>query len=40
MKEYKLRIYPNKEQTKRLEFSLDTCRQAYNLMLGELNRQV
>ena len=40
MKEYKFRIYLNKEQTEKLEFALDICRQAYNLMLGELNRQV
>ena len=36
----KFRLYPNKEQTKKLEFSLDMCRQAYNLMLQELNAQV
>ena len=35
-----MRIYPNKEQTEKLEFSLDICRQAYNMMLGELNEQV
>ena len=40
MKAYKLRIYPNKEQTERLNFALDICRQAYNMMLGELNEQV
>jgi len=40
MKAYKLRIYPNKEQREKLEFALDTCRQAYNMMLGELNEQV
>ena len=40
MKAYKFRIYPNKEQTEKLEFALDTCRQAYNMMLGELNEQV
>lgn len=39
MKAYKTRIYPNKEQTKKLEFALDTCRQAYNILLGELNDQ-
>jgi len=33
-------MYPNKEQTKKLEFALDTCRQAYNMMLGELNNQI
>ncbi|MBU0893874.1 MAG: transposase [Nanoarchaeota archaeon] len=36
----KFRLYPNKEQTEKLEFALDTCRQAYNMMLGELNDQV
>jgi len=40
MKAYKFRIYPNKEQTEKLDFALDTCRQAYNMMLGELNEQV
>jgi len=40
MKAYKLRIYPNKEQTERLNFALDICRQAYNMVLGELNEQV
>ena len=36
----KFRLYPNKEQTEKLEFALDTCRQAYNMMLGELNNQI
>jgi len=36
----KFRLYPNKEQTEKLDFALDTCRQAYNMMLGELNDQV
>jgi len=40
MKAYKLRIYPNKEQTEKLENNLDICRQAYNMMLGELNDQI
>ena len=40
VKAYKFRIYPNKEQTERLGFALDTCRQAYNMMLGELNEQI
>ena len=35
----KFRLYPNKEQIEKLEFALDTCRQAYNLMLGELQEQ-
>ena len=36
---YKYRMYPNKEQTEKLEFVLDICRQAYNIMLGELREQ-
>lgn len=40
MKAYKQRIYPNKEQTEKLENNLDICRQAYNMMLGELNDQI
>jgi len=36
----KFRLYPNKEQEEKLEFALDTCRQAYNMMLGELNNQI
>ena len=40
MKAYKFRIYPNKEQTDKLDFALDTCRQAYNILLSELNDQV
>src|SRR3989338_7452642 len=35
----KYRIYPNKNQTEKLEFALDNCRQAYNIMLGELRDQ-
>ena len=37
---YKFRIYPNKEQRENLEFALETCRQAYNILLEELNNQV
>ena len=33
-------LYPNKEQKEKLEFALDTCRKAYNMMLGELNEQI
>ena len=40
MKAYKQRIYPNREQTEKLENNLDICRQAYNMMLGELNDQI
>src|SRR3990167_9618712 len=36
----KFRLYPNKEQEEKLEFALDTCRQAYNMLLGELNNQI
>ena len=36
---YKFRIYPNKEQREKLEFALETCRQAYNILLEELNEQ-
>src|SRR3989344_4820726 len=37
---YKFRMYPNKQQTKKLDFALDICRQAYNIMLGELRDQI
>ena len=37
---YKFRIFPNKEQGKNLNFALETCRQAYNIFLEELNKQV
>lgn len=40
MKAYKFRIYPNKEQTDRLEFALEMCRQTYNNLLSELNNQI
>jgi len=40
MKAYKLRIYPNKEQVEKLDFTLDTCRQMYNSLLAELNNQI
>src|SRR3989338_2982093 len=36
---YKFRLYPNKQQKEKLEFALDICRQAYNIMLGELREQ-
>ena len=36
---YKFRIYPNKEQREKLEFALEICRQAYNILLEELNNQ-
>src|SRR3989344_3999885 len=37
---HKYRLYPNREQTERLDFSLEMCRQVYNTMLGELRDQV
>jgi len=40
MKAYKFRIYPNKEQTEKLEFALEICRQTYNNLLSELNNQI
>ena len=39
MMSYKYRLYPNKQQTEKLDFALDICRQAYNTMLGELKDQ-
>lgn len=36
---YKFRLYPNKEQTEKLEFALEMCRQTYNSMLQELTEQ-
>jgi putative transposase len=35
----KFRLFPNKEQKERLEFTLDICRQTYNNLLEELNNQ-
>jgi putative transposase len=37
---HKFRLYPNKEQIERLEFTLNTCRQMYNSLLEELNNQI
>ena len=37
---YKMRLYPNKEQEEKLEFTLTMCRSAYNEMLGELQNQI
>ena len=37
---YKFRLYPNKKQVMNLEFTLEMCRQTYNIMLNELNNQV
>ncbi len=36
---YRFRLYPNKEQTRKLEFTLDTCRWTYNALLEELQKQ-
>jgi len=37
---YRFRIYPNKEQREKLDYVLEICRQAYNILLGELQDQV
>ncbi|MBN1133674.1 MAG: helix-turn-helix domain-containing protein [Methanosarcinaceae archaeon] len=34
-KTYKFRIYPNKTQEKKMERSLELCRQVYNRTLAE-----
>ena len=39
MKAYKFRLYPNKEQENKLNFVLDICRQTYNSLLEELQKQ-
>ena len=39
MKTYKFRLYPNKEQREKLEFSLDMCRRMYNNLLSEIQRE-
>lgn len=35
MKTYKYRLYPNKEQVQKLEWTLDRCREVYNAALQE-----
>lgn len=35
---YKFRLYPTKEQTAKLELSLDICRRTYNYLLAELDK--
>lgn len=35
---YKFRLYPTKEQTEKLELSLDICRRTYNYLLAELDK--
>ena len=34
---YKFRLYPNKEQTFKLEYNLNNCRFVYNKLLEKLN---
>jgi len=36
---YKFRMYPNKEQKEKLEFALEMCRQTYNSLLFDLQKQ-
>jgi len=36
---HKFRLYPSKQQEVKLLETLDLCRQTYNILLGELNRQ-
>jgi len=35
---YKFRLYPTKEQTEKLELSLEICRRTYNYLLAELDK--
>ena len=39
MYSYKFRLYPNKEQEKKLNFTLAMCRLTYNFLLSRLNEQ-
>ncbi len=39
MLSYKFRLYPNKEQEEMLNNTLELCRQTYNALLEELNKQ-
>jgi len=39
MKSHKFRLYPNKEQEKKLLWTMDRCRFTYNKLLEGLNRQ-
>ncbi len=36
---YKFRMYPNREAREKLDFALDICRQTYNNLLEEMNKQ-
>jgi len=38
-KAYRFRLYPGKKQEEKMLETLDLCRQTYNILLGELNRQ-
>ncbi|PIN90195.1 transposase, partial [Candidatus Pacearchaeota archaeon CG10_big_fil_rev_8_21_14_0_10_35_13] len=37
MKSYKFKLFPTKEQTEKLDLSLEVCRQTYNHLLSELS---
>lgn len=39
MLNYKFRLYPNKHKKEKLLYALELCRQTYNTLLGELNKQ-
>jgi len=39
IRSYKFRLYPNKEQEEKLEWTLEQCRLVYNKFLEELNKQ-
>lgn len=39
LKTYRFRLYPNKETGKRMHEVLELCRQTFNTLLGEMNRQ-
>ena len=39
LKTYKFRLYPNKEEIKQLEWTLEQCRFVYNTMLSWLQKQ-
>ena len=36
---YKFRMYPHREAREKLDFALDICRQTYNNLLEEMNKQ-
>lgn len=39
IKTYKFKLYPSKKHEKALLYTLELCRQTYNILLGELNEQ-